>query len=453
MITPELDALRDLGRREGGRAYLGTTQEGGLALAGHQQAVLVLGPPRSGKTTSLIVPNVIAAPGAVLSTSTKPDVLAATCRPRGAVGRCWLFDPTGTVTPSAGVSVIRWSPVCAAARWDDSLIAARAMVGAARPRARAGDAAHWTERAEALLAPLFHAAAVSDGDMRVVVRWVLRQELSPAQAALSASGSEVAADVLAGMEATDEREQSGIWSTVAGVLAAYRSEAALASASDPNFDPAALPATGDTVYLCAPSRHQDLVAPIVVAFVEQARGGAYAAAGRGTAPLTFVLDELANIAPLPGLPSLVAEGGGQGAVTVAALQDLSQARERWGPLADGFLSLFGAKVVLPGIGDMATLELVSRLAGDTDIATRSVTRGSWWSPSAGAPTTTWSTRRQRRLPVDAVNQQPPGSAVVLCGSQAPERVWLPAWWEAPVFSAVARASVERTARQPPSLSR
>ena len=36
----------------------------------------------------------------------------------------------------------------------------------------------------------------------------------------------------------------------------------------------------------------------------------------------------------------------------AGLQDLSQARARWGTAADGFLSLFGTTVVLPGIGEL-----------------------------------------------------------------------------------------------------
>jgi type IV secretory pathway TraG/TraD family ATPase VirD4 len=147
----------------------------------------------------------------------------------------------------------------------------------------------------------------------------------------------------------------------------------------------------------------------------------------------MALDELANIAPLPDLPAMVSEGGGQRVLTLGCLQDLSQARQRWGPAADGFLSLFGFKLVLPGIGDLATLELVSRLGGETDIPVRSVSSGPWWGPSRGADTVTWSTRRQRRLPVDAVNQQPAGSALVLAGPHPPERVWLPPWWAVAPF--------------------
>ena len=51
----------------GPELYVGTDGRR-LIWAGPQQAMLVLGPPRSGKTSSLVVPNVLAAPGPVLVT-------------------------------------------------------------------------------------------------------------------------------------------------------------------------------------------------------------------------------------------------------------------------------------------------------------------------------------------------------------------------------------------------
>jgi type IV secretory pathway TraG/TraD family ATPase VirD4 len=440
-LTPELQQLRRHLAGAGGRLYLGTTS-GGLVLADPQHAVLVLGPPRSGKTIGVAIPNVLAAPGAVVATSTKPDVMAASAGTRMPSGRCWLFDPSATVPAPPGVSRLRWSPVASATTWDESLVLARAMAGAARPYGRFGETAHWTERAEALLAPLLHAAHLDGSSMATVGRWVLGQELRPAQAVLRLHGVETASAVLAGVDATDPREQSGIWSSAAGVLAAYRSDAVQDQADAPNFDPRALAAGSDTVYITAPARYQALVAPIVVAFLEQVRAGAYAASAGGPrpAPVTFVLDELANIAPLPDLPAMVSEGGGQGLLTVACLQDLSQARQRWGPAADGFLSLFGTKLVLPGIGDLATLELVSRLGGDIDVPARSVSRAplGW-----GRSTVTWSTHRQRRLPVDAVSQQPPGGAIVLAGAQPPARIAVPPWWVVPDFRPERAAALGR----------
>jgi type IV secretory pathway TraG/TraD family ATPase VirD4 len=319
-LTTELDRLRANLAVAGHRLYVGAAG-GGLAFADPEQAVLVMGPPRSGKTTALVIPNVLAAPGSVVVTSTKQDVIRATARARGEIGRCWLFDPTGSVSRPPAVTPLRWSPVCAAATWEDALVTARVMCRAARPAGRLGEAGHWYERAEALLAPLLHAAALLGGDMGLVVRWVLRQELEPACSTLADVAASFAADVLTGIARTDAREQSGIWSTAAGLTAAYRSNAVIESSRAPNLAPATLVHGADTVYIAAPARQQELVAPIVVAFVEQVRAGAYAAAAEGQPgpPVTLALDELANIAPLPDLPAMVSEGGGQRVLTLASI--------------------------------------------------------------------------------------------------------------------------------------
>ena len=103
-----------------GRLLLGAAPDGWV-MTSPEQAVLVIGPPRSGKTTSVVVPNVMAAEGPVLSTSTKPDVLRATLSRRSHQGRCWLYDPTGEIEVPAGVESLRWSPVVSAERWDPAV--------------------------------------------------------------------------------------------------------------------------------------------------------------------------------------------------------------------------------------------------------------------------------------------------------------------------------------------
>src|SRR5258708_6929907 len=157
-VTGDLELLRARLRAIGHPLHAGA-QQGVPVFASPEHAVLVLGPPRSGKTSSLIIPNVLMAAGAVVSTSTKPDVLLATVAERSQVGRCWLFDPAGTVVAPPGVERVRWSPIPACAGWEDALLTVRAMVGA-RPHSPSLESTHWTERAEALLAPILHAAAL-----------------------------------------------------------------------------------------------------------------------------------------------------------------------------------------------------------------------------------------------------------------------------------------------------
>ena len=440
----DLQALvLDQTARHGNRIYLGAGRSG-WAVAGYQSGVLVLGPPRSGKTTAIVIPAILAANGAVVSTSTKPDVLAATVGPRRRLGTCWLFDPSGQQAVPPELTPLRWSPVAGSSRWEGALVMAHAMLWASRPATGMLDASHWAERAEALVAPLLHAAALDRQGMDFVFRAVHRDEVRGAASILESNRAEVALDVLERVVRTDERERSSIFSTAAGALKAYQFPSALSQAGSANFDPGLFPTSVDTVYVCAPARLQDLLAPIVVGLIEEIRAATYAqgggllTGGQIDPPVFLALDEVANMAPLPELGKIVSEGGSQGLLTLACLQDLSQARVRWGPAAEGFMSLFGTKVVLPGIADLRTLEVVSALAGEVDAPVRSVSR-SPWRPRWRGPrySVTTSTRRQRRLPVDSVAHGRKGHALLIDGPAPPAWMRLTPWYSGPPFSQIA----------------
>ena len=180
--------------------------------------------------------------------------------------------------------------------------------------------------------------------------------------------------LLAGVLATEERERSGIWSTASGLFAGMRTDAARASAREPPLDLGAFLAGPHQLHVVAPSRHQQVTTPLVVGLIEEIVHATYDRHHEG-ARLLLALDELANVAPLPRLASIVSEGGGQGVLTLACLQDLSQARSRWGASAEGFLSLFPTTVVLAGIADRSTLELLSHLAGRRLVPTPTHQRG------------------------------------------------------------------------------
>jgi type IV secretion system protein VirD4 len=375
--------------------YLG--EWGGAPVcAGPQTAALVLGPPRSGKTSSVIIPCVASAPGPVVATSTKTDVVAVTGHVRHKVGTCWVFDPSASLETPEGCRPATWTPVTGCEDWDTALARATALTGAARPAGDDHEAPHWRERAEALLAALLHAADVESFTILAVLQWVLRHDTGHPLDILERHGpTPVAADVLKGIAKTELRERSGIFSTAAGVLSAYRSANVLEAAKVPTFDPDAFVRSRDTLYICAPA-------------ITQAR-----------------------FAPLPLLPEIVSEGGGQGLITLACLQDLAQARVRWGQAAEGFLSLFGTKLILPGIGDMRTLQAVSALAGEYDrvYRTGSETHGGLFTPKTY--TTSWNMHRQAVLPPDAVAHGWPEHALAILGPNPPSWVHLTPWWTEP----------------------
>lgn len=292
--------------------------------------------------------------------------------------------------------------------------------------------------------------------MRTVLRWVDRHDGSRALEVLASAGAAsdpsraIAGDVLAGIMTTDERELSGIWSTASGVLGAYRSTTALASTEGPSMDPDSFCSGTNTLYVCAPSADQQLLAPLVVGMLTQLRDAAYRRSRDGVArpPVLFALDEAANIAPLPDLPAIVSEGAGQGLLTLASLQDLSQARTRWGPAADAFVSLFGTSVVLPGIADVRTLEALSTLSGDHEVRNRSV--GLTRSAGGRQVSTNDAVVLRRRLPADVIARGRDGCALTIDARNTMGWVGLsPAYASWPWRSALDRGRARQPEMPPP----
>ncbi len=352
------------------------------------------------------------------------------------------------------VERVGWSPLTTAKNWDAAVQTSDAMVNASRLRGSAnshsGGDQHWTERASALLSPLLHAAALESLPMRSVLRWIDRHDGATALEILSRTVGEdsTATDLLAGIVGTDSREQSGIWSTASGVLAAYRSEAALASTELPPLETEEFVRGANTMYICSAGRRQHQFAPLVVAAIGDVRDATYdrERSGARSSPTLLALDEVANIAPIPDLQAMLSEGAGQGLLVMACLQDLSQARGRWGSdTADGFLTLFGATVVFPGIADVATLRDLSALAGDREVQSTTVGHavGEW---GRLRPSSSVSTVRLPRLSVDVIARGSAGHALVLRPERTYDSVRLtPAYATSPWR--------EMSGRQPPPLAR
>jgi len=288
------------------------------------------------------------------------------------------------------------------------------MVAASQRRSlQSGPANHWAERAGSLLASLAFAANQGRETVADLVRWVDRHEGYEALEILEATcGPEhPSTSLLVGLLATDAREQSGIWSSASGVLGAYRSLGALDATRNSLLDPDEFVADAHTLYVCASGRQQGLMAPLVVGLLDDVQQASFRR-NDSTKPVLFALDELANIAPVPELPQLVSEGGGQGVLTIGCLQDLSQARARWGPIADGFMSMFSTTVVLGGVADRSTLTLLRDLSGhhEPPRSTYSVTRDPKGRRSGSIST---STNRLERLTLDDAARTRPGLALAL----------------------------------------
>lgn len=75
--------------------YLLGKSRGITCWASAEDSILLLGPPRSGKGMHVVIGMILDAPGAVVTTSTRPDNLAVTLTARRRMGPVMLFDPQG----------------------------------------------------------------------------------------------------------------------------------------------------------------------------------------------------------------------------------------------------------------------------------------------------------------------------------------------------------------------
>jgi len=416
-----------------------------------EDSYLVLGPPRAGKGVHLVIPLTLDAPGAAIVTSTRPDVLRATWARRCKHGPAVLFDPQDL---SGQGNTLRWSPVRDCAEPLTAILRARALVagGAKLDGGTVTNGDFWKSTAEAVVRCYLHAAALGDRGIADVLRWVgTPTDNTPVELLRRSPGAAAgwAAELAAQVDA-DSRHRDNVWAGVRrsfDCLADPRVLAACSPGPGEDFDPDAFLDDDGTLYLLGSAAAQLSVAPLITALVEDVveaarRRAARAPGGRLDPPLTLMLDEAANIAPLPSLPSLLSDGGGTGLTTLAVLQSLAQARARWG--AEQARSMWDAatvKIVLGGLADIDDLEDISRLAGEYDETT--TTRTS--SMTGGSRSTSF--RRARVLPVEELRTLPFGWALLLHRTLRPVRLQMTPWWKRPdakqVTAAIATAESEQ----------
>ncbi len=335
-----------------------------------EDVTLRVGGPRTGKTGEL-AGRILDAPGACIVTSTRTDVIDLTAPLRRRRGPVTVFNPSGL---GGLASTIIFDPLSGCT--DPSVADDRAgdmVAGGSAPGGDHGERAYWAGQARMALAGLMHAAALGGAGMRDVLAWVANPDAGADEVRryLRRSPGAPFLPFTEQFLTTNDRTRSSISSTVMPALGwLISSTAAQAAGADGNpagaagFDVAALIAGKGTVYLLGAEDAK--TAPLLCALVGHiAREGRRIAglqpAGRLDPPLTFCLDEIALICPIP-LDQWTADMGGRGLTMHLAAQSRAQLRQRWGK--DGAaailnntatLLIYGAGKDGDDLGDYATL--------------------------------------------------------------------------------------------------
>lgn len=419
LASPGVDDLgHQLGRARGRGCY-----------ASIEDSVVLLGPPRSGKGLHLAIPMILDSPGAVITTSTRPDNLTATLRARQRKGPVAVFDPQGL---ARGIpSATRWSPIRGCE--DPHLAMVRAKALTSGTATGTTDSNFWQASAEQAVRCLLHAAALAGCSPADLYRWSL-SAVHAREAAMTLSTHPQAAtgwhEALESITNSDPRQRDSVWSMVTiafSAMADPRVLDSLSPAPHEHFDPERFLRDQGTVYLLGTSTGTVATAGIVGAFVEDVVEAARRLAARSPGsrldpPLALILDEAANY-PLPSLPSLMSEGGGTGISTIVALQSLSQARAVWGEhAASAIWDAAIVKVVLGGGSNARDLDDLSKLIGQRPDPQTSTSTG-----PDGRRTTSTSTHQVPILEPGRLRTLPFGSAILLLRSARPILLTLDPW--------------------------
>jgi type IV secretory pathway TraG/TraD family ATPase VirD4 len=403
-----------------------------------------VGPPRSGKGLHQIIGGIIDAPGAVVTTSTRPDNLAATLELRRAIGPVAVFDPQGLGRAEG----VRWSPVRGCENATTAMVRASGLAaGAGFTKGGVTDGAFWHGQTEMALRGLLHAAALDDCGIDQLYRWSL-EPASATEAVTILNRSDDAADgwgdTLDGIVRMDGRTRDAIWAGVRSAVSALADPAVRRSFDPPpgeGLDPTSFIRERGTIYLlgtgAGASATSSFIAALLEDITESARQlAAHNPGGRLEPPLGLVLDEVANLCAVPSLPGLMADGGGSGISTHVVIQSLAQGRERWGEQAAAAMwDAATLRLILGGSAQPRDLQDLAAVCGERDEEIRNWSRG----PDGGRTTST-STRRIPILPPDVIRTLPFGTGILLARTAPPILLSMTPWTDRPDADQI-RASI------------
>ncbi len=333
-------------------------------------------------------------PGPVLCLSTRTDLARFGGPRRALLGKVWVLDWRGLLAATLPYDRVRWSlldgcEVPGTCR--DRMTTMMETVELGRPPSEA----IWAVLAVTALTAFSHAAALEGSGMDRVLGWLRRDGLEEPQKILKAHGSSAGfGEDLAALDGKAEETRQSILHSARPVLAALADPAILDGCSpdllNPGFDIDAFLNSTDTLFVCdqggkaSVSPQAPLTVALVNAILEKAalKAASTPAApgqlpGRLPKPLLVVVDEVANVSPLPNLVQEFSQARGHGIAIAVAAQSWSQLTERWGPDgAKAIMDTAAYRLIGAGLQDMDFLTDVSKSLGEKEV----------WRPSVGAQT-------------------------------------------------------------------
>ncbi|MGW5746386.1 type IV secretory system conjugative DNA transfer family protein [Amycolatopsis sp. NPDC003861] len=333
-----------------------------------------IAPTRSGKSRTDLVHKVLAAPGALIASTTKNDLaewclLARTRRPDA--GPVLVIDATGTLSWPAHA---RWSPVTGCADPAVALRRAETLIEASSLGLEnvGGNDKVFRGRATIVMQGYLLAAAMHHRTVDHLVRWSIAKPADREPVELLEGQYPQLAQNLESEIGMVAETSDAVWMSVRRAIEPFMNPAisyfATPSPADELDIDNFLRRCG-SLFIIAGEHQAPQARPVLTALVEQILTTAQDTALRREhrrlePPTTAILDELFAGTPVPRLPAIIADSAGRGVLIHWSAQSRSQLDELYGEpgrlqLIDNTLTL----TAFPGLKDDKTLEWLSTLSG------------------------------------------------------------------------------------------
>ena len=343
-----------------------------------QYHLLVLSQPGGGKTYSLVIPNVLQWAGAVVVSTTKlteADILANTFSARSRMGAgALVFDPSG----QSGYDFPGWNPLRRAREsWDSARKVAQALAAGSGAGAQQRDSTgeFFQVTATNMLAPYLRAAGLANRDMLTILRWLQASgkahdaALTEVRAILEAQGPGVEADALGGLSGAAAGSADSIGDThqtVIKLLSTWQSDRVRQLTRDSSWDMEEFLESHGTLYLLSLENSEEFRPLFTMLVSELFAAGERVARRNGgmlDPPIAFILDETANICPIPDLDQRLATTR-EWARIMTVWQDLAQIEKLYGEVGARILKGSTDSKMVFRIGEISTAEWVAKELGE-----------------------------------------------------------------------------------------
>jgi type IV secretory pathway TraG/TraD family ATPase VirD4 len=365
-----------LGVKDSAGVRLGRTVAGKRPLwASWEDMLILIAGPRTMKTTSYAVPAILDAPGAVIATSNKRDIVDVTRPVRSETGDVWVFDPQAVAEEQPGWW---WNPLTYVKNEATAGNLAQHFAAGSREPGTKPDA-YFDPAGQNLLKALLLAAALHSAPITQVYTWLTRPHDEAPADILRAAGYDLLADMVIGHIREPEKQRAGVYGTARQMVSCLTDrevsqwvtplkDRTVQTDPRPQFVPEEFVRGKGTLYSLSregTGTAGPLVTALTVAVVEAAEKYATTQpGGRLETPLLGILDEAANVCRWKALPDQYSHYGSRGIILMTILQSWSQGVEVWS--LEGMRKLWSAsnvKIYGGGVSEVGYLDELSRLIG------------------------------------------------------------------------------------------